>query len=74
MGHSSRAWILKPDSMSQGKGIIITKMWSKVTSVENEAYVAQKYIGSPMLIDGLKFDLRLYVLVSGVDPLRVYLF
>ena len=32
-----------------------------------------RYIGTPFLINGSKFDLRVYVYVSSYDPLRVYI-
>jgi tubulin polyglutamylase TTLL6/13 len=31
-------------------------------------------MAKPYLIDNLKFDLRIYALVFGVDPLRVFVY
>jgi tubulin polyglutamylase TTLL6/13 len=28
----------------------------------------------PYLIDNLKFDMRIYVLISGIDPLRIFVY
>lgn len=68
----TRTYIVKPESLSQGKGIFLTK---KIEDIDPEQRcVIQRYISKPYLIDGLKFDLRLYVLVAGLDPMKVFLY
>jgi hypothetical protein len=36
--------------------------------VEKEL-VIQRYLDKPLLMDGIKFDLRIYVVVVGIDPI-----
>ena len=69
---NNKIFIIKPDAGCQGRGIFLTKTWDKVPFSEN--VVAQSYIKKPLLIEGFKFDLRLYCFVSSVKPLRAYLF
>ncbi|CAE7883044.1 Ttll6a [Symbiodinium sp. KB8] len=68
-----QTFIIKPDNGCQGKGIFLIRDVEKVPVDFSSTYVAQRYISKPLLLDGYKFDLRLYVLVSGCDPLRIFL-
>ncbi|XP_033124025.1 tubulin polyglutamylase ttll6-like [Anneissia japonica] len=68
----NKTYICKPESGCQGKGIFITKNLKDIKPGEHQ--VCQQYISKPFLIDGFKFDLRIYVLVTSCDPLRIYVF
>lgn len=68
--YKKKTYIVKPEASSQGKGIFLTRTLEGFE--ENERYVIQEYIQNPLLIDGLKFDMRVYVLLAGCDPLKVF--
>lgn len=70
-----RLWITKPVASSCGKGIkVISAERALVLSKSNDRkMLVQRYLSDPYLINKKKFDMRLYVLVTGVDPLRIYL-
>lgn len=63
---------MKPVASACGRGVKMISKKSKFYKKRN--YLVCEYIANPLLINGLKFDLRLYILVSSYDPLRIYLF
>lgn len=62
--------IVKPEASCQGRGIFLTKRLEDISPIER--YVVQQYISKPLLLDDYKFDLRIYVLVTGCAPLRIF--
>ncbi|CAO1410125.1 unnamed protein product [Diamesa serratosioi] len=70
--HKNKTYILKPDQGSQGRGIWLTKNLKDVKT--NERMICQLYLSKPLLIDGFKFDLRVYTLITSTDPLRVFVY
>ncbi|XXQ37707.1 Tubulin--tyrosine ligase-like protein 9 [Plasmodiophora brassicae] len=65
-------FIVKPDGRCAGRGIFLADSLDRIDAAENQ--VCQLYVDPPYLLDGLKFDLRMYALLTSVDPLRVYLY
>merc|ERR1719454_399499 len=72
-GKKNKTFIVKPSDGYQGKGIFLTRDFESIPVDYNSTMVVQRYIHKPWLLDGHKFDLRLYVLVTGCDPLRIFL-
>jgi tubulin polyglutamylase TTLL6/13 len=64
-------FIIKPDKAGAGHKIKLVQGFEGLSNYKESA-VCQEYI-PPFLLNRLKFDLRVYVLVTSVDPLRVYI-
>ena len=68
-----KLWILKPESSYGGKGIIVFKKKADIISYPKSGFVIQRYI-SPYLIDGFKFDFRIYLLIKNLNPLSLFIY
>lgn len=73
-GGAKNYWIVKPSGSSRGRGIYIINSPKQLQRVGNESLVVSRYIESPLLLYGHKFDLRIYVVVTCFDPLRIYVY
>ncbi|KFH10037.1 Tubulin-tyrosine ligase family protein [Toxoplasma gondii MAS] len=67
-----RVWICKPKDSSRGRGIFLTNSVEDIRYTDN--LVVQEYIANPLLLNGRKFDLRLYVLVTSFNPLEAFVY
>ncbi|XP_042642871.1 tubulin polyglutamylase TTLL11 isoform X3 [Tyto alba] len=80
MKDSDPSWkptfIVKPDGGCQGDGIYLIKDPSDIRltgSIQSRPAVVQEYMCKPLLVDKLKFDIRLYVLLKSLEPLEIYI-
>lgn len=65
-------WIIKPgENSNRGSGIqvcdSIEQLKSYISSSKRKSYIIQKYITNPLLIDGRKFDIRCYALLTSIN-------
>lgn len=69
--HKNKTYIIKPAAAAQGRGIYLTQ---SLKDINMDGMICQVYLKKPLLIDGFKFDLRVYALVTSLDPLRIYVY
>ena len=59
-------FIAKPHTGQEGQNIKLFNDLKQLPIWLEGSMVAQRYIDSPLLLDELKFDLRIYVVITGI--------
>jgi hypothetical protein len=75
-------WIMKPAGKSRGRGIQVENSLAGVLNVRgvdeegerNSHWIVQKYIERPLIVQGRKWDIRQWVLVTSWNPLTIWIY
>ena len=66
--------IVKPASGSEGCGIFLVKKFKDIPSYcFTQDHIVQSYLMKPALLLNKKFDLRIYVMVTSLQPLQAFI-
>ena len=68
--NKAKFFIYKPANANRGEGIRLIRAGDTLNIINSA--VVQRYLTNILLIQNHKFDLRLYVLITSIDPLIVY--
>ncbi|XP_056671402.1 tubulin polyglutamylase TTLL7 isoform X2 [Monodelphis domestica] len=67
-----KTFIVKPANGAMGHGISLVRNAEKLSAQDH--LIVQEYIDKPFLMEGYKFDLRIYILITSCDPLKIFLY
>ncbi|XP_005107488.1 probable tubulin polyglutamylase ttll-15 [Aplysia californica] len=65
--HKNTSWVQKSN---KHRGIRIKKV--EELDFSKDGTFIQEYVSNPLLIDGRKFDIGIYTVLTSISPLRVY--
>ena len=72
--HPNATFIAKPQVGSQGDSICLFKQLRELPYLlSGKDFIVQRYLDKPLLLDGIKFDLRVYVVVVGFNPIQAFI-
>lgn len=73
--HKDRFLIAKPSKGKGGDGISLVKHKDDIgrNTMRTFEMIAQEYVKKPLLIEGKKFDLRMYLLIYGVNNMQAHI-
>jgi len=81
-------WVLKPATLSKGRGIKIIRSTDEAmqhvlhqapikgvgSRINRIPYLIQRHINNPLLLNERKSELRVYLLIASLNPLKAYVY